>query len=216
MRHKISLIMTLVTLSAFVTGCVQTDVRKPNYQAGFWDSDWGKYDPNNIDMSDIDENLTETEMLITENMPDERVSRIAFPLEEYAGLKRTGKGTIKGKIYLKNNYGDTVKLGGGTRLYLNPMTSYSNQWYYESYIGGRKMQKADSRLFNYLRFTAANSDGSFSFYGVPSGRYFLIGTVKCGQECGYAAPKSIRLATKVEVYGNQVKQKDLTRTLENY
>ena len=76
MRHKISLIITLVTLSAFVTGCVQTDVRKPNYQAGFWDSDWGKYDPENIDMSDIDENLTDTEMLITEIIPDKRVPRI--------------------------------------------------------------------------------------------------------------------------------------------
>ncbi|HSR74550.1 MAG TPA: hypothetical protein VLL31_06865, partial [Sulfurovum sp.] len=105
-------------------------------------------------------------------------------------------------------------MGGGTRLYLNPMTSYSDEWYKESYLGGKKMTKADSRLFNYLRFTAANNDGSFAFYGVPSGKYYLIGTVSCGSECGYSSTKNIRLATKVEVYGSQIKMQDLTRTIE--
>lgn len=209
------ILLTVVMLfSLFMVGCVPTDVKKPYYQSGIQETTWGKYDPENVDMSDIDENLTETEMLITENMPDDRVPRIEFPVEEYQGLARSGKGTIKGKIYLTNSLNGSKVMGGGTRLYLNPMTSYSHQWYEVSYIGGQKMQKADSRLFNYLRFTAANSDGTFAFYGVPSGRYFLIGTVKCGEECGYASTKSIRLATKVEVYGNQVKQKDLTRTID--
>ncbi|MDM5270936.1 carboxypeptidase regulatory-like domain-containing protein [Sulfurovum sp. zt1-1] len=207
-------VVTVVLFSLWLAGCVPTDVHKPHYKAGTQENVWGAYDPENVDMSDIDENLTETETLITENMPDERVPRIEFPLDEYRSLARSGKGTIKGKIYLTNSYGGSQVLGGGTRLYLNPMTSYSNQWYEVSYIGGKKMQKADARLFNYLRFTAAESDGSFSFYGVPSGKYFLIGTVQCGEECGYATTKSIRLATKVEVYGNQVKVKDLTRKLD--
>ena len=76
------------------------------------------------------------------------------------------------------------------------------------------MEKADSRLFNYLRFTAANSDGKFAFYGVPSGSYYLIGTVKCGTECGYDTPKNIRIATKVSVYGNKIVQKDLSRMVD--
>jgi hypothetical protein len=210
MRGKIIYIVSFLTLLLLLSGCVETDIKRPSYQ-----DRWGSYDPDNIDMSDMDENMTETEMLITENMPDNRIPRIEFPLEEYEQLARTGKGTIKGKIYLKNSYGETIKVGAGERLYLNPMTSYSSQWYYESYIGGQKMQKADPRLFNYLRFTASNKDGSFSFYGVPAGRYFLIGTIKCGQECGYGTTKSIRLTTKVEVYGNDIEEKDLTRTL-NY
>lgn len=207
-------VVTVILFSLWLAGCVPTDVRKPYYKAGTQENVWGTHDPENVDMSDIDENLTETEMLITENMPDDRVARIEFPVDEYRTLARSGKGTIKGKIYLSNSYGGSKVLGAGTRLYLNPMTSYSKQWYEVSYIGGQKMQKADSRLFNYLRFTAANNDGSFAFYGVPSGRYFLIGTVKCGEECGYATTKSIRLATKVEVYGNQIEVKDLTRRLD--
>lgn len=209
MKKKLSSILAFVLLALLVAGCTPTDVRKPHYQAGTW----GAHDPDNVDMSDIDENLTETEMLITENMPDEKLPRIEFPANEYYSLPRDGKGTIKGKIYLTSYSGQRV-MGGGTRLYLNPMTSYSDQWYEESYLRGRKLQKADSRLFNYLRFTAANSDGSFSFYGVPSGKYYLIGTVQCGQECGFSSSKSIRLATKVEVYGNQIKEKDLTRNVD--
>ncbi len=86
-----------------------------------------------------------------------------------------------------------------TRLYLNPITSYSEQWYEESYLGGYKMQEADPRLFNYLKFTASDKNGKFAFYGVPSGSYYLIGTVKCGEECGYDSMKNIRIATKVSV-----------------
>jgi hypothetical protein len=99
-------------------------------------------------------------------------------------------------------------------LYLNPLTSYSEQWYKESYLGGYKMQKADSRLFNYLKFTASDKNGNFAFYGVPSGSYYLIGTVKCGEECGYDSMKNIRIATKVSVRGNQIVEQDLTRMAE--
>jgi hypothetical protein len=142
-----------------------------------------------------------------------RVPRIPFPVEEYRKLSTIGKGTIKGAIYLKDMYGERIP-GSGTRLYLNPITSYSRQWYQESYLGGAKMEKADARLFNYLRFTAADKEGNFAFYGVPSGSYYLIGTVKCGNECGYDTPKNIRIATRVSVVGNQVVQKDLAKIIE--
>jgi hypothetical protein len=151
--------------------------------------------------------------MITEDMDTEKMARIPFPTSEYYRLARTGKGTVKGSIYVKDAY-DKKIMGAGTRLYLNPATSYSDQWFRESYLGGYKMEKADSRLFNYLRFTAANSDGKFAFYGVPSGSYYLIGTVKCGTECGYYTPKNIRIATKVSVYGNKIVEKDLSRFVD--
>jgi len=72
---------------------------------------------------------------------------------------------------LKDAYGKRIA-GSGTRLYLNPVTSYSKQWYEESYLGGYKMQKADPKLFNYLKFTASDSNGVFGFYGVPSGSIY--------------------------------------------
>ena len=212
MTKKLSLLFTLSVMLLLFTGCVQRELVISQHGSG--QNFWG--DETNIDdinISDLDGNLTETEMMITEDMYDEKMERIAFPTSEYYRLARTGKGTVKGSIYVKDAY-DKKIMGAGTRLYLNPATSYSDQWYRESYIGGYKMQKADSRLFNYLRFTAANSNGKFAFYGVPSGSYYLIGTVKCGTECGYDTLKSIRIATKVSVYGNKIVKKDLARMID--
>ena len=199
--------MITLVLLAILTGCVSRDIPLQSTQQNA-----NPYNVNDVDLSDLDENLTESEMLMTEE-GDEKMARIEFSTSEYYSLPRSGRGTIKGTIYISDSYGSRV-LGSGTRLYLNPITSYSKQWYIESYLGGNRMQKADSRLFNYLKFTAANSDGKFAFYGVPNGSYYLIGTVKCGEECGYASEKSIRIATRVSVHGNQVVNKDLTRTAE--
>ncbi len=196
----------ILILLSLLTGCVSRDIPLQPQQ------NINPYNVNDVDMSDLDENLTESEMMMTEES-EEKMARIAFPTSEYYALARTGRGTIKGSIYITDSYGSRV-LGSGTRLYLNPITSYSKQWYVESYLGGNRMQKADSRLFNYLKFTAADSNGNFAFYGVPNGSYYLIGTVKCGEQCGYESEKSIRIATRVSVHGNQVVNKDLTRTAE--
>jgi hypothetical protein len=214
----------LVFLSAFIglfilSGCVPSDLRRPSQNYGYsqsqGESSWAdqtNLDEESIDISDLDENLTESETAITESQESQQLARIPFPVSEYNRLARTGKGTISGTIYVNDSYGKKI-VGSGTRLYLNPVTSYSNQWYNASYIGGAKMQKADSRLFNYLRFTASDTNGKYAFYGVPSGSYYLIGTVKCGAECGYDTPKSIRIATKVRISGNQIVKQDLSRSL---
>ena len=218
MTKTISLLFISTLALLLFTGCVEREltIQDPNARgskSNIWAEQTNIEEDENIDIFDIDENLAETETVITEELSEYKIERIAFPLSEYNALPRRGKGTIKGSIYVEDVYGSKVT-GAGTRLYLNPVTSYSRQWYTESYIGGYKMDKADPRLFNYLRFTASNSEGKFAFYGVPSGQYYLIGTVKCGTECGYSTPKNIRIAKEVSVYGNQVVEQDLSRMLE--
>ncbi|NPA28510.1 MAG: carboxypeptidase regulatory-like domain-containing protein [Epsilonproteobacteria bacterium] len=136
------------------------------------------------------------------------VKRIPFPVDEYQSLPKTGNATIKGKIYIITPGGQKV-YGKRTRLYLNPVTSYSTQWYKESYLGGAKMSKVDPRLFNYLKFTTSDDKGNFEFNKIPSGSYYLIGVIKCGQECGYERERTIRIAKKISVFGNEVKEEDL-------
>jgi len=207
---KTRLLIAAIATLLMSTGCIQRGLPQlPGDRSMQQNGGWGsstQEEKENIDISDIDQNLTESS--IVETTTDNKVARIAFPVSEYNRLARFGKGTIKGQIYVTDGY-DRKVYGKATRLYLNPKTSYSDQWYRESYIGGRKMQKADDRLFNYLRFTSSDAKGNFAFYGVPSGRYYLIGTVKCGQECGYERPKSIRIATQVTIKGNEIVQKDL-------
>ena len=202
-----------------LSGCVQNQYMPSQGRSSgnAQESNWGYQntsdDSENIDISDLDENLTESELGMTEEVQERKMKRIAFPVSEYNRLEKLGKGTIKGTIYVTTPYGKKV-VGAGTRLYLNPVTSYSNQWYRDSYVGGHKLEKADQRLFNYLKFTAADSNGAFAFYGVPTGSYYLIGTVQCSTECGYDTPKNIRIATRVSVSGNNVVAQDLSRFVD--
>ena len=141
------------------------------------------------------------------------VQRIAFPEDEYKSLPTTGNATVKGKIYIITPNGRKV-YGKLTRLYLNPVTSYSTQWYKESYLGGAKMSQVDPRLFNYIKFTTSDKSGNFEFLNIPSGSYYLIGVVKCGQECGYSSVKSIRIAKKISVFGDDTLNVDLYKRIK--
>lgn len=200
-------LLTLTAILMLFSGCVSNHKVTPSAQPYISPH---SSNVNDVDMSDLDENLTESEMMLSENGHSMTMKRMAFPVSEYYALPLKGKGTINGNIYLKDSYG-TVVVGANTRLYLNPVTSYSRQWYEEGYLAGHKMEKADKRLYNYLPFTIANANGSFAFYGVPNGSYYLIGSVECGRRCGFDSPKKIRIASKVSVYGNQIIQQNLSR-----
>ncbi len=219
MTKKLLLISSMIIMILFFSGCTNQNLtfpgigstpQQPSKSGNTWADDTNI---NDVYIDDLDENMTESETAIVEESTQSVVKRIPFPVGEYNRLARIGKGTVKGMIYVTDYSGNRIP-GKGTRLYLNPATSYSDQWYRESYIGGQKMEKADSRLFNYLRFTASDNEGHFAFYGVPSGSYYLIGTVKCGTECGYDTPKSIRIAKRISIQGNQVLEADLGRTVD--
>jgi len=211
---KYFFISTTILYLLFFTGCIGQPTAKVtnSNQSGDSGTLWAEssnvdLDENdNVDVSDLDKNVIGGDGTSTE----QTMARIPFPEGEYSSLVRSGKGTIEGSIYLQDAYGTKIP-GAKTRLYLNPVTSYSRQWYEYSYLGGHKMGRADSRLFNYLKFTASDDMGRFAFYGVASGRYYLIGTVECGTQCGYATPRKIRIATEVVINGNQVLEQDLSR-----
>jgi hypothetical protein len=167
--------------------------------------------PSSIKVEESSRRTTKPKIMATEDTTI--IPRVSFPEEEYRGLAKSGNGTIKGSIFVSDAYGKKT-YGKQTRLYLNPVTSYSKQWYQESYIGGYKMAKADKRLFNYLKFTASNAQGKFAFYGVPSGAYYVIGMVKCGKECGYDTPRNIRIAKEVSISGSGVVSVDLGKMID--
>ena len=127
------------------------------------------------------------------------IKRMAFPTAEYNRLKKRGRSTVSGSIYLENSNSSEQVMGKKVKLYLNPVTSYSEQWYQESYLGGYKLSKTDKRIYNYLKFTMSNNSGKFNFFGVPRGDYYLVGTVKCGQECGFSKSTTTRLVKRVSV-----------------
>jgi len=141
-----------------------------------------------------------------------KMERIDFPIDEYNQIKKIGRSTVKGSIYVENSHNSQKIMGQNVKLYLNPLTSYSKQWYEESYLGGYKMGKSDPRLFNYLKFTMSDGNGKFNFFGIAPGSYYLVGTVKCAEECGYSKPTTIRLVEEVTV-GRGTSRVDLMKNV---
>lgn len=161
-----------------------------------------------VEVSENQENDENSEM--NRVVTNEVIERIPFPVEEYRYVKKRGRSTVSGTIFLENS--DTFEKirGKKIKLWLNPVTSYSRQWYEESYLNGYKLSKTDKRLYNYLKFTYSNNSGEFNFFGVPAGDYYLTGSISCSEECGFDTMKSIRLVREISV-GRGVTKVDLTK-----
>jgi len=134
-----------------------------------------------------------------DHLNGETMERMAFPEDEYRYLKKIGRSTVSGKVYLVNSITEENILGKKIKLYLNPVTSYSRQWYEESYLGGYKMSPVDKRLYNYLKYTSSNNSGEFDFFGIAPGDYYLIGSISCAKECGFDQNEKIRLVKEIHV-----------------
>jgi hypothetical protein len=216
---KISLIATI----AFVlSGCNiyrQMVIPTPYYPKETQNQNLGQeVSTNDTTINEKKQNLNQSVTTTIKESPIKTknktmVQRIPFPEAEYASLAKTGSATVTGYIYALTPTGKKV-YARQTRLYLNPVTSYSTQWYNESYLGGAKMSKVDPRLFNYLKFTTSDNNGKFEFLNVPSGSYYLIGVIKCGSECGYSQTKNIRVTKKISVVGSEIKSIDLSKSIQ--
>lgn len=109
------------------------------------------------------------------------IERINFPANEYEALNKTGNATISGQLFMKTRGGD-IKYGAGSTVWLNPKTSYSDQWYSVTVsnrfqvegFGVKKLSAADSRAAEYIIHTQADGFGNFTFNNVPSGEYYLV------------------------------------------
>lgn len=111
--------------------------------------------------------------------------RIPFPEAEYQALPRSGKAVVKGQAFLKTVGGD-VKTAAGNKVWLNPITSYSRDWYARSYMGGARLEDPDPRINSYVQTQTADGDGRFTFRNVPPGAYYVTTSVVWQVPMGYA------------------------------
>ena len=216
-----SKILFLSLFAILLGGCVHQELIPPDQTRDLATQTQSQNSSSTVDISDLGGGVSRSGPAIEIRRPAQPaqttaqqssgvVPRVTFPTAEYANLPRTGTATIQGQLYVISPNGQKV-FGKNTRLYLNPVTSYSQQWYNVSYKGGKKLSKADSRLYNYLRFTVSDAEGNFSFYGVPAGRYYLIGMVKCKEECGYDKTRNIRIAKEISVSNGASVNIDLSK-----
>lgn len=116
--------------------------------------------------------------------PREVVPRMAFPQAEYDALPKTGTGVVKGQAFMKTRGGD-VKTAAGNPVVLNPVTSYSREWYSKAYMTMMNLDAPDSRQEAYLRRKTADASGRFTFENVPPGEYYVTTAVTWQAPTGY-------------------------------
>jgi hypothetical protein len=105
-----------------------------------------------------------------------REARIPFNEDEYKQLPKVGTAVVRGQAFLKTRGGD-VKTAAGSEVVLNPVTSYSLDWYGRGYLQGVRLEPSDTRLAAYMKTQTADGSGRFTFKNVPPGEYFVTTTV---------------------------------------
>lgn len=141
------------------------------------------------------------------------LDRVAFPDAEYAALPVKGTATVRGQAFLKTRGGD-VKTAAGEEVILNPVTSYSQQWFDVAYVGGRELKEPDARYSEYQRRKVADAEGRFQFSDVPAGEYFVVARVVWDAAVGYQGSlvqQGGYVAKKIEVKDGELIDVIVTR-----
>lgn len=133
--------------------------------------------------------------------PQTIIQRIPFPTEEYSRLATSGTATIKGQAFLKTRGGD-VKTAAGNEVLLNPVTSYSQQWYEVNYLRQELISQADPQIWKHIKKKIADAEGRFTFEAVPPGDYFIATTVVWEAPTGYRGaliPQGGMIVNKISI-----------------
>jgi len=99
-------------------------------------------------------------------------SRVPFPAAELAGLPLKGDNTVTGRVFLIDQL-EEEQIGAGLEVTLEPVSSYSDQWYEVAYLANRSLRKADPRYANYVLRVEADEQGIYKFNNVAPGDYYL-------------------------------------------
>jgi len=127
-------------------------------------------------------------------MPQPKISRMTFPEQEYQNLQKSGSAVVKGQAFLKTRGGD-VKVAAGNEVILNPVTSYSNEWYEKGYVLQMNLVEPDPRLWNYMKKTVADGSGRFVFKDVPPGEYYVTTVITWEAATGYQGALQVQGGT---------------------
>ena len=125
--------------------------------------------------------------------------RMTFPIDEYAALATAGTGVVKGQAFRTTRGGD-VKTGAGSKIHMEPVTTYSTQ-HYDFYTPGlyssaqrtyhspdkhkNILTPHDPRYLEYLNRVEwdrsinwiADSEGRFELENIPPGEYYIMTSV---------------------------------------
>lgn len=99
-----------------------------------------------------------------------------FIEDEYLASAKAGTGKLTGQAFTKTRGGD-VKYAAGNPIVLNPITTYSTEWFNVLVKQNIPMSTPDQRAFKYVRTVTADGMGNFEFTGLPAGEYYVVTSI---------------------------------------
>lgn len=122
-----------------------------------------------------------------------------FVETEYTQYAYAGTGSITGQVVLRTEGGQT-RPAAGSLVSLNPVTSYSTEWWNRTVVGGLNLRSADEREQKYLRTAVADEEGRFAFSELPRGEYFVVAALPSGPTAtGKAGPSGAMVGQRVHL-----------------
>ena len=129
--------------------------------------------------------------------------KAAFIESEYAPYEGTGKAVIEGNACFELNDG-TKKCFENADVFINPVTTYSDEWYNRGWAGKEFLAKADERAIKFNKMIKSGKDGAFKFEGLQPGSYYVGAMVCLPQAADSKKCSCTRFASKVTMK-NRVK-----------
>lgn len=123
----------------------------------------------------------------------------AFNEQEYAQYAYAGTGTISGQVMVRAEGGQT-RPAEGSQVSLNPVTSYSTEWWNRTVVGGLNLRSADDREQKYLRTALTDAQGRFLFSDLPRGEYFVVAALNTAAAAtGTSGPSNSLVGQRVHL-----------------
>ena len=135
-----------------------------------------------------------------------------FNPAEYERFKGPGSSTIKGRIWL--DLGPNVRVvAKDCKVILEPITSYTKEWYEREVKKGAKLGPPDPRALAFRRVAITDENGNFTFKNIPPGRYYIVTKVPFNYfdpDMGLDYLRHCILYYKIKVKAKETKRIDLT------
>lgn len=122
---------------------------------------------------------------------------------EYAPYREPGTAVITGQAFAKTRGGE-VKFGAGNTVVMNPVTSYSDEWWARAVRVGEHLEDPDPRIISFSSQATADGEGRFKFERLPAGDYYIACWIRWETGGGYGSnDQAVCVGKKVHVDSGQ-------------
>jgi hypothetical protein len=102
----------------------------------------------------------------------------AFQEAEYQPYAGAGEGSVSGQVSMRTGENYVTSGGGCKEVLLEPVTSYSTEWFEREVMKNEPLGAPDPRTLTYRRTTQTDGTGYFHFERLPPGSYYVACLVR--------------------------------------